>query len=187
MRHGLGITCKLRGPRYASIMAASFYGSNGDVKNVDVATHESKGSVAFAQNGARRGRFSVDRAILPIAGILLGCRYTLVVMQSTLGAAWTVSKQRFVGTALGATMGALLTTYAAENVGTFGAGVFVLGLICAVFGIGRSAFRYAGITLAIRHADSACRTCMDDRHPSVPRNFCGNRCRIAPDCRLAGV
>src|SRR5262252_639316 len=74
---------------------------------------------------------------------------TIVIMQSTLGAAWTVSKQRFVGTALGAAMGALLTAYAAQNVGAFGAGVFVLGLICAPICIGRNAFRYAGITLAI--------------------------------------
>jgi len=28
---------------------------------------------------------------------------------------------------------------------------------------------------------------MDDRHPSVPRNFRGNRCRIAPDRHLAGA
>src|SRR5215472_9753097 len=69
-------------------------------------------------------------------------------MQSTLGAAWSVSKQRFVGTALGAAMGALLTAYA-QNVSTFGVGVFVLGLICALLRIGRNAFRYAGITLAI--------------------------------------
>jgi len=74
---------------------------------------------------------------------------TIVIMQSTLGAAWTVSKQRFVGTALGAAMGALLTAYAAQNVGAFGAGIFTLGLICALLGIGRNAFRYAGITLAI--------------------------------------
>ena len=74
---------------------------------------------------------------------------TIVIMQSTLGAAWTVSKQRFVGTALGAAVGALLTAYAAQNVGAFGAGIFVLGLICALLGIGRNAFRYAGITLAI--------------------------------------
>jgi uncharacterized membrane protein YgaE (UPF0421/DUF939 family) len=74
---------------------------------------------------------------------------TIVIMQSTLGAAWTVSKQRFVGTALGAAVGALLTAYAAQNVGAFGAGIFVLGLICALLGIGRNAFQYAGITLAI--------------------------------------
>ena len=73
----------------------------------------------------------------------------IVIMQSTLGAAWTVSKQRFAGTALGAAMGGLLTAYAAQNVAAFGAGVFVLGLICALLHIGRNAFRYAGITLAI--------------------------------------
>ena len=33
--------------------------------------------------------------------------------------------------------------------GAFCAGIFVLGLICALLGIGRNAFRYAGITLAI--------------------------------------
>jgi uncharacterized membrane protein YccC len=111
----------------------------------------------------------------------------IVIMQSTLGAAWTVSKQRFAGTALGAATGALLTAYAAQNVAAFGAGVFVLGLICGLLRIGRNAFRYAGITLANCHARNACRTCVDDRHPSVPRNFRGNRSRIAPDRRLAGA
>jgi uncharacterized membrane protein YgaE (UPF0421/DUF939 family) len=74
---------------------------------------------------------------------------TIVIMQSTLGATWTVSRERLAGTALGAAMGALLTAYAAQNVAAFGAGVFVLGLICALLRIGRNAFRYAGITLAI--------------------------------------
>jgi uncharacterized membrane protein YccC len=74
---------------------------------------------------------------------------TIVIMQSTLGAAWTVSKERFAGTALGAAMGAPLTAYAAQNIAAFGSGVFVLGLICALLRIGRNAFRYAGITLAI--------------------------------------
>jgi uncharacterized membrane protein YccC len=74
---------------------------------------------------------------------------TIVIMQSTLGAAWTVSKQRFAGTALGAAMGALLTAYTTQVVAAFGAGVFVLGVICALLRIGRNAFRYAGITLAI--------------------------------------
>ena len=36
---------------------------------------------------------------------------TLIIMQSTLGAALTISEQRFAGTAVGALMGALLTTY----------------------------------------------------------------------------
>jgi uncharacterized membrane protein YccC len=74
---------------------------------------------------------------------------TLIVMQSTLGAAWTISKQRLVGTALGATMGALLGGYFGANVAIFGAGVFILGVICAWLHIERNAYRYAGITLAI--------------------------------------
>jgi uncharacterized membrane protein YgaE (UPF0421/DUF939 family) len=74
---------------------------------------------------------------------------TIIVMQSTLGAAWTVSKQRLAGTALGAAMGALLATYVGSNAIVFGAGVFVLGVICAFLRIERNAYRYAGITLAI--------------------------------------
>src|SRR5262249_52902004 len=56
---------------------------------------------------------------------------TLVVMQSTLGAAWTISRQRFAGTALGAAMGALLARYFGMNLFVFSAGVFAQGLICA--------------------------------------------------------
>ena len=69
----------------------------------------------------------------------------IVIMQSTLGAAWTVSKQRFAGTALGAATGALLTAYAAQNVAAFGAGVFVLGLICALLRIGETRFGTRGL------------------------------------------
>lgn len=47
---------------------------------------------------------------------------TLVVMQSTLGAAFTVSWQRFAGTAIGAAAGALFATYFGSN-----AAVFALG------------------------------------------------------------
>src|ERR1700677_235018 len=57
---------------------------------------------------------------------------TMIVMQSTRGAAWTISKERLAGTALGATAGALLATYAGPNVAVFGAGVFALGVLCAI-------------------------------------------------------
>jgi uncharacterized membrane protein YccC len=103
---------------------------------------------------------SIRTAVAAVGSLLIArfCRLpesywaaitAIVVMQSTLGASWTISKQRFAGTALGAAMGALLATYAVQNVAAFGAGVFVLGLICALLCIGRNAFRYAGITLAI--------------------------------------
>jgi uncharacterized membrane protein YccC len=74
---------------------------------------------------------------------------TLIVMQSTLGAAWTISKQRLIGTALGAAMGALLGAYFGENIAVLGAGVFILGVVCAWLHVERNAYRYAGITLAI--------------------------------------
>jgi uncharacterized membrane protein YccC len=74
---------------------------------------------------------------------------TIIITQSTLGAAWTLSKQRLAGTAMGATAGALLSTYVGSNVAAFGAGVFLLGVICALMHVERNAYRYAGITLAI--------------------------------------
>jgi uncharacterized membrane protein YccC len=74
---------------------------------------------------------------------------TLIVMQSTLGAALTISEQRFAGTALGAAMAALLATYFAPGVLWFTAGVLVLGIICPAIGLDKAAYRFAGITLAI--------------------------------------
>lgn len=74
---------------------------------------------------------------------------TLLIMQSTLGAAFTVSWQRFVGTVIGAAAGALFATYFGSNAVIFGMGIFLLGLICAVLRLDRAAYRFAGITLAI--------------------------------------
>jgi uncharacterized membrane protein YccC len=73
---------------------------------------------------------------------------TLIIMQSTLGAALAVSQQRFAGTAVGALMGALLSTYFGSNNVAFGLGVFALGLICAALQLGE-AYRMASVTLAI--------------------------------------
>jgi uncharacterized membrane protein YgaE (UPF0421/DUF939 family) len=79
-------------------------------------------------------------------------------MQSTLGAALSISGRRFVGTALGATMGALLATYFGPNVLAFGVGIFLTGLVCALIGraserlrnqLDRTAYRYASIALAV--------------------------------------
>jgi uncharacterized membrane protein YgaE (UPF0421/DUF939 family) len=74
---------------------------------------------------------------------------TMIVMQSTLGGALTVSKQRLAGTALGAAAGALLATYTNQNAFAFGGGLLVLGFTCAALRMERNAYRYAGITLAI--------------------------------------
>lgn len=74
---------------------------------------------------------------------------TLVIAQSSLGAAFAVSWQRFVGTALGAAVGAIAARYFGPNLVAFGAGVFLLGLLCAVAHSDRSAYRFGGVTLAI--------------------------------------
>ncbi|HTT32927.1 MAG TPA: FUSC family protein [Methylomirabilota bacterium] len=74
---------------------------------------------------------------------------TLVVMQSTLGAALTVSGQRFAGTALGAALGGVVASYFGSSVLAFSIAVFVAGLLCVVLRMDRSAYRFASITLAI--------------------------------------
>src|ERR1700749_3766627 len=74
---------------------------------------------------------------------------TLVITQSSLGAALPVSLQRFVGTALGAIVGAITARYLGEGMFVFGAGVFLLGLLCAIAGSDQPAYRFGGVTLAI--------------------------------------
>jgi uncharacterized membrane protein YccC len=74
---------------------------------------------------------------------------TLIVMQSTLGAAWATSRLRLIGTALGAALGALLASYFSPGNILFGMALFALGLICALLRLDQSAYRFAGITLTI--------------------------------------
>ena len=74
---------------------------------------------------------------------------TLVITQSSLGAAFSVSWQRFIGTALGAVIGAIVASYFAPHVLVFGACVFILGLLCALAHSDRTAYRFGSITVAL--------------------------------------
>lgn len=74
---------------------------------------------------------------------------TLIVMQSTLGAALPVSVQRIVGTIMGALAGGFAGTYFPGNVAAFGVTVLALGLLCAALKVHDAAYRYASITLTI--------------------------------------
>jgi uncharacterized membrane protein YccC len=74
---------------------------------------------------------------------------TLVVMQSSLGAAVTISGQRFAGTAIGAALGGLLASWFDPSALIFALAVFASGVICAALHFDRNAYRYASITLAI--------------------------------------
>ena len=75
---------------------------------------------------------------------------TLVIMQSTLGATLQISLERFIGTLLGAVAGGVLARYFPQVwwVVVFAAGVFLLGILSAVFRL-QNSYRFAGITLAI--------------------------------------
>jgi uncharacterized membrane protein YccC len=74
---------------------------------------------------------------------------SLVITQSSLGAAFAVSWQRFVGTVLGAVVGAIVASHFGPHVLVFGTSVFILGLLRAVARLDLTAYRYGGVTLAI--------------------------------------
>ena len=75
---------------------------------------------------------------------------TIVIEQSSLGAALGPSWQRFLGTMLGAALGAVAASqFSVPNVGVFGASVFVLGLLRVVTRIDLNGYRLGAVTLGI--------------------------------------
>ena len=74
---------------------------------------------------------------------------TLIALQPGLGAALPISMQYFVGTGIGAAVGAATIAYFKGSIWAFGIAVFLVGLLCAVLRIERSAYRYACVTLVI--------------------------------------
>ncbi len=72
---------------------------------------------------------------------------TIVVIQSTIPAL-TLGWQRFVGTALGAVLGAAVATFFSPNALVYGLGIFLCGVLAWSLRAG-SAYRFAGITLTI--------------------------------------
>ncbi|MGH9504745.1 MAG: FUSC family protein [Terriglobales bacterium] len=72
---------------------------------------------------------------------------TIVILLSVtdpMALAW----QRFVGTALGAILGALIATFFRANWMVYGAGILLCGIFSALLRLG-SAYRFAAITLTI--------------------------------------
>ena len=74
---------------------------------------------------------------------------TLVVMQSNLGATLTLSIERVVATALGASVGAVEANYFGANLATFMLAIFFIGLLSFGFRLEKTAYRYASVTLTI--------------------------------------
>jgi uncharacterized membrane protein YgaE (UPF0421/DUF939 family) len=72
---------------------------------------------------------------------------TIVIIQSTIPPL-TLSWQRFVGTALGAVLGAAFATFFTPSVAVYGLGILLCGISTSLFRID-GAYRFAGITLSI--------------------------------------
>src|SRR4029077_10364153 len=74
---------------------------------------------------------------------------TLVVMQSTLGATLTLSIERIVATAVGASVGALEANFFGANLVAFAVAIFLVGLLSIASRLEKTAYHYASITLTI--------------------------------------
>jgi uncharacterized membrane protein YccC len=74
---------------------------------------------------------------------------TLVVMQGTLGATLTLSVDRIVATAVGASIGALEINYFGANLVAFALAIVLIGLLSVAFRLEKTAYHYASITLSI--------------------------------------
>ncbi|MGD0599988.1 MAG: FUSC family protein [Terriglobales bacterium] len=71
----------------------------------------------------------------------------IVIIQSTIPPR-TLGWQRFVGTALGAVMGAALATFFAPSAVVYGLGILLCGVLAWLLRVG-TAYRFAGIALSI--------------------------------------
>src|SRR6266436_9947553 len=72
---------------------------------------------------------------------------TIVILLSTIDPL-TLAWQRFVGTAVGAALGALIATHFTANWAVYGGGIFICGTVCALLRV-ETAYRFAAITLTI--------------------------------------
>lgn len=119
-----------------------------------LARAESKGKVRAVCVHSARTAVAVVASVLAARLCRLPEAYwapitTIVITQSSLGAALAVSWQRFMGTALGAALGAIGARWAGQTLLVFAVSTFALGLLCALIHVDRSGYRFAGVTLAI--------------------------------------
>jgi uncharacterized membrane protein YccC len=74
---------------------------------------------------------------------------TVVVLQSPLGATVPLAIQRIVASALGASIGAIESTFCGANLLVFALAMFLLGLISFLLRLEKVGYSYACITLTI--------------------------------------
>ena len=73
----------------------------------------------------------------------------IIVMQSSLGAAWSTSKQRLQGTVLGVALGACLVSALGMHVLLYGIAMVGLGWFCGLLRLELIGYRFAGVTFTI--------------------------------------
>jgi len=113
-----------------------------DKKNLPSITHTIRTAVAVTAS------FIIARLVqMPEA--YWAAIATLVVMQSTLGATLTLSIERIVATAVGASVAAIETNYFRANLVAFAIAIFLVGLLSIAFRLQKTAYHYASITLTI--------------------------------------
>src|SRR5437899_8553114 len=113
-----------------------------DEKNLPSITHAIRTAVAATVSVLIAGLVQMPEAYWAAIA-------TLVVMQSTLGATLTLSLERIVATAVGASVGALDANFFGANLVAFAVAIVLIGLLAIAFRLEKTAYRYASITLAI--------------------------------------
>ena len=128
------------------------------IREQDHATHETlelaerESSIDCALRSARRSRRPLSVIVARLVQMpeaYWAAIATLVVMQSSLGATLTLSIERIVATALGASVGAVEANYFGGNLAAFMVAIFLIGLLSYSFRLEKTAYRYASVTLTI--------------------------------------
>ncbi len=118
-------------------------------ETLELAERESPFDWALGSHSPGGDRVSHYRALGADARSLLGGNRDSVVMQSTLGATLTLSVERIIATAVGASVGALESNYFGADLAAFMLAIFFIGLLSFGFRLERIAYRYASVTLTI--------------------------------------
>lgn len=114
----------------------------GDEKNLPSITHAIRTAIAATAS-------IIIARLVQMPEVYWAAIATLVVMQSTLGATLTLSIERIVATAVGASVGALEANYFRANLVAYAIAIFLVGLLSFAARLEKTAYRYASITLTI--------------------------------------
>jgi uncharacterized membrane protein YgaE (UPF0421/DUF939 family) len=87
--------------------------------------------------------------LLGLAEVYWASISAIVVVQSDFGSSLVISSQRLVGTALGASMGALLAPNFGRSVVVLGLGLLGVGLLSVALRLERPANRFAAIAFTV--------------------------------------